>query len=303
MIKLTSDLDFKLTKKRFMMMGRRFSRTRMRLALSVLLPTLMITTFVFCTKADSNDYWFPEYRLLYNNTKPPLYKNISDQLIYSEVTGERTLFSGTAKSYDWQTDLVNREWVVKDGLLHETSAFDSTGNLSIKTFYANPDSDGSFAKIGSFKERLFFKSGDSLERRTLYNYTGPEEKFAKEGSYKELLTYGPHGSLQQRMAYFYPSPDSSQTKIFKVINGTEILTGESSSIRVDGTFKFTQHGYFENGDLQFHSTITSNSDSGEIESKKTEWDEAGNILRYEHKVNGEIVEEINNGKKDDTPDQ
>ncbi len=296
MIKLTSDLDFKLTKKRFVMMGRRFSRTRVRLALSVLLPALLITTFVFCTKTDSNDYWFPEYRLMFSNMKPPLYRKGSDQLIYSEVNGEREVYTGTSKTFDWQTNLIKFEHIVKNGYLLESSTFDSTGSLSTKTFYASTDFDEGYAKIGRALETLYFNSEDSLVRRTIHTYTGPEEKFAELGSPKARHTFSSDGTLVQKFVYTYPKPHFSETKVYDIVNDAEVLTYEFSYFSGKDTSSNIHNGYFENGDLQFHSTIT-RYPSGTIETKTTEWDETGNIVRYEHKVNGEIVEEINNGEE------
>lgn len=296
MIQLTSKLDFKLTKKRFQMMGRTFSKKRARLSLSILLPILFITTFVFCTKTDSNNYWLPEYRLLYSNTKPPLYKNVSDQRIYSEVKGEKALFTGTAKSYDWQTDLIKLEWVVENGHLQETSNFNTEGNLYSRTLYTS--SEDKFAELGSPKETLYYSPIDSLKSRTIYTYTGPEEQFAKKGSQKEILSFDSNGELHHKQVFSYPGPGLSQSKLFFMERGTEILIHETSTFKGEDTLNFSQQGYFENGNLRIKGTVTVDSEN-HTELISTKWDEEGNILEEKHEIDRKPVGEINKLERND----
>lgn len=131
MNQFTSHLDFSLTKKRLLMMGKRISRTKLGSLLALTLPVLIAITLLFCTDTDkTNGYFYngflvvdePELHFM-DDQGQKIETSLSDNKNHLSVYVNGTLFSGVQQTIDVKTNKVLGETTFSEGLPESAEYF------------------------------------------------------------------------------------------------------------------------------------------------------------------------------------
>ena len=257
-MKLTSDLDYSLTKKRFMMMRKRASLLRSGVIRFLLIPVLGFISFTFCSEQYDS---LEEGKAYLWNTKrfnvtyiaePKLYIQLGDRDTSEAVTDyfrvdkrvygpDDTYFTGVQTHTSSETGLLGWESVYENGLVVERIDYDDDGVFSGRTEYEYEDVLISATRVFDEENNLIQNS------RTSYN----EEKVKDQ-------------------QVFYKG------KIWVEKRNLE-----------NGLFNFRE---YHQGIEKLKFEMFSN-DSG-YQNLMTLYDEQGDMLQQERYKNGELIEKI-----------
>ncbi len=126
MIHLTSDLDFKLTKKRFLMMGRNSSRIRSAMVSFVTLPVLIFLTLTFCTEEPvPEDAIYSDIELISKKIHDNLPYNSANSIYYGP---DGISYTGEQNWYYSKTGILHRKHVFYEGQEVQVDLFDPDGS-------------------------------------------------------------------------------------------------------------------------------------------------------------------------------
>ena len=135
MIKLTSDLDFKLAKKRFGMMRKKHSRKRTTRTALLLLPVLVTSVFMFCTELKKDDITEidanPALRISYDDGRYadiPLAFSRNDSRTNRYYSSNGKPFTGTQSIYLTRNDQLDKIIEFENGLKTTEISFDDDGS-------------------------------------------------------------------------------------------------------------------------------------------------------------------------------
>ena len=267
MIQLTSNLDYKLTKKRLLMMGKNFSRTRSNSLKIFVAPILICIALLFCT----DNFELPGFRAheLKNELDGIYYK--SDLVLY---TPEREDSSWTFDPVLWfSTPTV---WYNENGELYTgTRLF--YDRLTKEQGFEEFIEDGIITKTVRLNEKLIATNGveytlyqiENGHYVTITRYDENDEIFTRdEFTENSRSTYGPENQL---IAHSY----------------REVIDGKR--------WFHTKHWSID-GKLAYESSRDSTYDN----SLSISYDEDGDTLRIMRVENGVFIEEINITEEDDS---
>lgn len=127
MKQFTSHIDFKLTRKRLVVMNKNRSWARRVIRILPVLPIFLFIIFVFCTEQHHPDEVYFDIRL---QQIPPPYEQVQDSGVYYnsrmyDMNGE--LFTGTANSFFKSDDKLLTSITYKEGLRVKEQTFKRTG--------------------------------------------------------------------------------------------------------------------------------------------------------------------------------
>lgn len=254
-MKLTSDLDFSLTKKRLAMMSRHSSALVKRSRASLLLILTFSIGLMFCT--NSMNGFHPIEEIMMNGVA-----YTSDPVLYSKV--------------EWvETKIGTRHFKQEDRKMYSVDQKVFTGDREF--FNKNT---GELAWIEQFENGLnttsFYISND------LITSSGASEfhHTYKNDEQVEMVAY----NKDKAVVYKWEISDS----VTRHYGPNEQLTFDSHSKIIDGKRVHSLREWHPNGQLKFEMT----SDSLGYQGLMTLYDEQGEVLQQERYEDGELIEKI-----------
>ena len=132
LVRLASNLNFKLTKKRLLMMTRNTSLWRKTLSMFLISPAIPLLFLYFNSQVIDTDHISGKYQIeLIADTVDA--GNDLSYVLWETEEGER--FSGSNKYFYNKTGILGKESIYKEGYLLETRSFNSGGVLWNRTIY------------------------------------------------------------------------------------------------------------------------------------------------------------------------
>lgn len=263
-MKLTSDLDYSLTKKRLLMMGKSSSLPIRNSRRSVLFTLLVLLTLSFCTSENKiMEFTEPEDKVRYldgssYDLDPPLMTKVDH---YLDETGEikyritdsrlyntdRTLFTGIQKAFLGKTGELGYETEVESGLPITITYYDTARTEGGKYSVVKNEYEGELLAT-----RIFIKEDGTIHGKTTYEYDENGESVSMRGYISEQI-------------------------IVEFVDQTISESGWN-----------TTRYWHQNGSPKFELT----SDSLGYQGLMTLYDEQGDVLQQERYKDGELIEKI-----------
>ncbi|MEQ9266462.1 MAG: hypothetical protein RLN81_14630 [Balneolaceae bacterium] len=213
---LTSSLDFSLTKKRFMMMGKNSSVARLYFKALPSILAFAISPFLFFDlQIETNEPFTISIQEIWADRS---YSDINLEFLgfpfgkdstslLSQISSQAFLdgepFTGIENIYDSKTDLLEISRVFVDGLPVHQKTFGSDGkeHASIDIFYNQHKTKRTstrYFQLGTLKLETIFSSPDHNGKRVLkfWNIDGTLDTIMISGSSSdELINYDPEGNV------------------------------------------------------------------------------------------------------------
>ena len=261
MIKLTSDLDYKLTKKRLLMMGKNFSRTRSNSLKIFIAPVLFCIALLFCTDTFENSGLEPE---IFKGQRDKVYYK-ADIILYTQIDEDSNqirhpvlYFSAPEKLYTEKGELFTGSRIFYDRM---------TRNPGWEEFIE----DGIIMKTVRMNESLIqLDSVASIH----YEY--------KNGHYTTITRYNRNDEVLTRMEL--------KANSFRNYGAENQLIGKVDSEVINGIRWFYENAWDPNGQPIYESSRDSTYDNG----YSIFYNQEGDTVRLRRWENDVLIEEINN---------
>ena len=196
MIQLTSDLDFKLTKKRLNMMQRKNSVLRSSVVSSFVLPALILLALIFCTQRSiSDDAIYADVELSSEVINENLPYNSASRIFYGP-DGEK--YTGEQNWYFEKTGTLHRKHIYHEGREVQVDIFDLHGNQlsQFKTIWSTGESGmevTSHFKLDASNEPTLIWENIAFDSVTVVKKYFPNGQIEHEYAYE--ATHGEYDGL------------------------------------------------------------------------------------------------------------
>jgi antitoxin component YwqK of YwqJK toxin-antitoxin module len=216
MTQFTSSLDFSLTKKRLLMMGKQFSKITAVNRVVILAPLLFVSVLMFCTQSEQ------EKRIFHNRVET----YTEPEFLYDEhgtefddtrrnipvYDGNGVLFNGTRRLLEKGTDKLLAETVFEGGILLSVQFYDQRISQNIQRQVVHREgSDKLIAENYDWNNELMGKheyifNNDTvvISRRYLNNDVLADEWIDQEASddgLGHIREWHPNGQLKYEVAF------------------------------------------------------------------------------------------------------
>ena len=300
MKQFTSHLDFSLTKKRLVMMGKKKDRLLSAVKVGFLLPVLSLIALIYCSSSNESelttlaenmergirnlDNELIEAGNYYPAGPNPL---IADTILYLRKTEinlpikkfyseNGNLFSGTQNWFYENSGSLDQTIEIENGVIRTATRFHGDGSEFLKSEYYEQQGDTSYHR--------FYENGEL-------------ESSSKQWSYqKDSILFTISDGLDSNGNTFYSETEHGLTSTYQQINMYK--NNLLSHYQYKDDEKSTIKSYYDNGQLMSEATALNNGSSNyfagdvQLHGLQIVYRENGELIKKEIYENGELIEKI-----------
>lgn len=182
-MKTTSSISYSLTKRRLLMIGKRFSALRSGLKHLFLFPLLGLMALMFCARADDTNGFsaYPDIDLTVSQTE--IQSDVLGGTVLRYKAPDSSYFTGTQNYYNKKTDQKVSSFIFENGFKTASISYNENGEETLEHSFEYAGSTNSMVAM-----RMFNDDGEQVEEWLAPGYDGNTL-----GSIKE---WHPNGSLK-----------------------------------------------------------------------------------------------------------